>query len=173
MNLKIRLANKSDLKEYTQLLQKTYQESYTNPTIGLTKECFSEKIFNSLDTQKYLKSNLIQNNDQRAWLAFDGTKLVGSITVIKRYEEYELRGFYVAIDYQGKGIGKALLKLMLDFTKDKDIVLDIYTHNTKTINIYKRWGFEIDKDKGDFYRHWPEWPENVKAKCIYMRYKVK
>lgn len=56
--------------------------------------------------------------------------------------------------------------------KLKDITLDIYAHNTTTIDVYKKWRFQIDTTCEIFYRHWPEWPENVKAKSFYMRYKL-
>jgi ribosomal protein S18 acetylase RimI-like enzyme len=169
IELLIRHAKKSDLPAYTKMHQKVYQAVLVNEAIGLTKECLSEKVFNSIRIQKYLTSNLVVNSKQKCWLAFDGKELVGSITIIEREKDYELRGFYVAINYQGKGIGKKLWKLALDFAKNKDIVLDIYAHNTKSIEMYKKWGLKIDKEKGEFYRHWPEWPENVKAKSIYMK----
>ena len=171
MKISIRLAKKSDLKKYTDLLQKTYQISYTNEKIGLTKDCFSKKVFASSDTQKYLKSNLTVGSKQKTWLAFLGTKLVGSITITDKGEECELRGFYVAREYQGRGIGKKLWIYSQGFAKGKNIVFDIYAHNRKTINMYKKWGFVIDKKKGIFYRHWPEWPEGLKVKCLYMRHK--
>lgn len=172
MNVDIRLAKESDLQEYTKLLQHTYQTAYTNENIGITPQCFSEEIFNSPHTRTYLASNLVNNDKQRCWLAFDNKKLVGSISIIERENDYELRGFYVASEYQGKGIGKKLWQLVLGFVKNIDITCDIYTHNKKSIEMYKKWGFEIDTARGEFYRHWPEWPEGVQAKCIYMRYKI-
>jgi ribosomal protein S18 acetylase RimI-like enzyme len=172
MQIDIRLARKSDLSKYTKLLQKTYQNAYLSDEIGLTKECFSEEIFNTSDTQKYLASNLLVNDKQKCWLAFIGYELVGSISTIEREKDYELRGFYVGTEHQGKGIGKKLWKLVLSFAKEKDITCDIYAHNAKTIEMYKKWGFEIDKARGTFYRHWAEWPKGVRAKSIYMRYKV-
>jgi len=84
-------------------------------------------------------------------------------------KEFELRGFYVDPKYQGKGIGKQLWTLAHGFAKRKDVILDIYAHNKRTIKMYRKWGFVVDKKKGVFYRHWPEWPEGLKAKCIYMR----
>jgi ribosomal protein S18 acetylase RimI-like enzyme len=166
-------AKKTDLQQYTKLLQKAYQDVYPDEKTGLKKEYFSEVIFNTSDTQKYLASNLLVNDKQKCWLAFIGDELVGSITVIEREKDYEMRGFYVATRYQGAGIGKKLWKLALSFAKGKDITCDIYIHNIKTIEMYKRWGFKVDTERGTFYRHWEEWPEGVRAKSIYMRYKVR
>ena len=172
MNVRIRLAEKGDLFEYTKLLQKAFQDAYTNEKIGQKKEYFSKKVFSSARIKKHLIKSLVVNDRQKCWLAFVGSKMVGSITVIKRKNEYELRGFYVAADYQGKGIGKKLWDIAREFAKDMDITCDVYEHNIKGIEVYKKWGFIIDKGKGEFYRHWDEWPEGVKAKCIYMRYKI-
>ena len=173
MNVSIRLAKKSDLRAYTDLLQKTYQDAYPNEEEGLKKEYFSEKIFNTPDTQKYLASNLLVNDKQKCWLAFINSELVGSISIIEREKDYELRGFYVATQYQNKGIGKKLWKHVLEFAKNKDITCDIYAHNEKTIGMYEKWGFQVDTARGEFYRHWPEWPKGVQAKSIYMHYEVK
>ncbi|MFC1711600.1 GNAT family N-acetyltransferase [Patescibacteria group bacterium] len=177
MSLRIKLGKLKDLKAYTDLLQRTYQHAYTNNSLGLSKNCFSKKIFNSFDTQKYLKSHLINNSHQKTWLGFTKLKMVGAVTCInKNKKEAELTGFYVMPEYQGQGIGSILYKKVLKFTQDKDLVLDIYTHNKKTISIYKYWGWKIDKSKGKngyFYRHWPEWPKNLKAKCVYMKLKNK
>lgn len=172
MEVQIRLARKTDLPEYTNLLQKTYQDVYPNEKIGLKKEYFSKEIFNTPNTQDYLTSNLLVNNKQKCWLAFLNSELVGSITIVEGEKDYELRGFYVATQYQNKGIGKKLWQHVLEFTKNKNIVCDIYAHNIKTIEFYKKWGFSADTKKGEFYRHWQEWPEGVRAKCIYLRYKI-
>jgi GNAT superfamily N-acetyltransferase len=171
MKIQIRFGRKSDLSMYTKMLQKTYQNAYTNVKLGLTKDCFSIEVFNSQNNQNYLESNLYVNNHQKCWLAFENKELVGSISIIECENNYELRGFYVEPEHQGKGIGKRLWKLAKDYAKGRDITCDIYAHNTKTINIYQHWGFVIDSDRGEFYRHWPEWKEGISAKCIYMRFK--
>ena len=170
MTINIRRAQTEDLSKYTELLQKTYEDACVNDAIGLTKECFSREIFNSQDTQKYLLSNLVNKDKQSCWLAFDQSDMVGYISIIEKEDEYELRGFYVSKEYQGHGIGKRLWNKVIKGVKDKDITLDIYEHNKSTIEIYKKWGFVIDISKGRFFRHWPEWPDNVKASCLYMRY---
>lgn len=173
MRVKVRLSKLNDLSIYTDLLQKTYQDAYTNESIGLTKNCFSKEVFASKDTQDYLKSHLINSNKQKTWLAFIESKLVGAITcIIINKGEAELTGFYVDTKYQGKGIGKKLYKLALAFANRRDLVLDIYAHNKKTITMYKKWGWLIDRTKGKggyFFRHWPEWPKGLQARAVYMR----
>jgi len=169
MEISIRLARGSDLTNYTNLLQKTYQKTYSNKKLGLTKNLFSREVFSTKDTQDYLRSNLKQSAKQKTWLAFIGSELVGSITVADKGNECELRGFYVTARLQHKGIGKMLFKRALEFSRGRDIVLDTFAHNQKTIEIYKKWGFGVDKKKGGFYRHWTEWPEGLRARCIYMR----
>lgn len=171
MQVTIRPALSTDIKQYTDLLQKTYVESYTDDSLGITKECFSKEIFATSDTQQYLKKNLLTNEKQKCWLAFIGTKLVGSVTIRDKGEYYELTGFYVDSAYQGKGLGKRLWKKALVFATDKDITLDLYSHNTKAIEMYQRWGFIIDEARGTFFRHWSEWPKGLRAACLYMRLK--
>lgn len=173
MKVAVRLAKNSDLKDYADLLQRTYQTAYTDEKIGLTKGCFSKEIFNSPDSLDYLKLNLKVNNKQKTWFGFLDSRLIASITITDKGSECELRGFYVTPKYQGHGIGKQLWELALNFAGAKDVVLDLYAHNRKTIEMYKKWGFSIDKQKGIFYRHWPEWPKGLEVKCLYMRLHTK
>lgn len=172
MNIIIRNSNLKDLHQYTDLLQQTYEFSYTNNEIGLTKECFSKEIFNTPDTQNYLKSHLINSNIQKTWLVFSNSKLIGSATCkIIDKDKAEFSGFYVLPDFQHQGIGKKLYNLALKFAKNRDLLLDTHIHNKKTIDIYKKWGWEIDISRGEngyFTRHWPEWPENLNVKCVYL-----
>lgn len=177
MRVKTRLASSKYLSEYTQLLQRTYEDAYVDESLGLTKDCFSKEIFASPDTQKYLKSHLVINDKQKTWLAFIDSKLIGSITCIyKDRKEAELTGFYVALEHQGKGIGRRLYRNAIKFASGRDLVLDIYSHNKRTIDMYKKWGWKLDKTKGNrgyFFRHWPEWPAGLRAKCLYMRLSIK
>lgn len=173
MGIIIRTAQDSDLEQYTKLLQTTYVDAYSNRDVGLTKECFSKNIFNSKDTQKYLKSHLINNDRQSTWLAFIDKKLVGAATCINiDQQSSELTGFYVHPKKQGIGIGKELYNLVLKFSGKRELLLDIYAHNIKTIEIYKSWGWKPDESKGDkgfFYRHWSGWPEGLRVRCMYMK----
>lgn len=168
MEIQFRLAEIQDLDAYTILLQQVYRDAYTNVGLGLTQACFSLDVFRTPNTQEYLLSNLRNSETQRTWLAVMNNTPVGAITILDRGSECELRGFYVATNFQGQGIGKQLFMKAKQFSAGKSIILDIYAHNLKTIALYKKWGFVIDETKTAFYRHWPEWPEGLQAKCIYM-----
>lgn len=169
MAISIRLSKKDDVKAYSDFLQPIYEEFYPSKKLGLGKEHFSKEIFATDREQSYLISNLEVNNKQKTWLAFEGKELIGSITITDEGKECELKGFYVATKYQGKGLGKRLWLKALSFAGRKEIFLYLYAHNTKAIKIYKKIGFKIDKQMGSFDLHWEEWPEGLSAKCIYMR----
>ncbi len=177
MNLSIRLAKPTDLKLYTNLFQQTYESAYVNSEIGLTKECFSPQVFNTPDTQKYLATKLINSSEQKTWLVFDDQKLIASATCkIIDKNKAEFSGFYVLPDYQHQGLGKKLYQKVLDFAQNRDLILGIYTHNTKTLEIYKNWGWQIDTSRGNngyTVGHWPEWPDGVTAKSVYLILKRK
>ncbi len=172
MNLTIRPAQPTDLPAYTDLLQQTYEVAYTDESIGLTKACFSPEIFATQRTQDYLKSHLVENDAQKTWLAFSENKLVAAITcILKDSHQAELTGFYVHPQFQNQGMGRRLYDQALAFAGKRDLVLDIYLHNHKTIEMYQKWGWQVDESRGDkgyFSRHWPEWPENLTADCLYM-----
>lgn len=172
MDISIRPADVVDLKAYTSMMQQTYANAYVNDSIGLTKDCFSVEVFNSPDTQAYLRSKLINSNVQQSWLAVNDGQIVGGIVIEDQGSSCELTGFYVLPHFQGQGIGRKLWQKALQFAKNKDITLDIYTHNKSAIELYKRWGFIEDASRPHFYRHWPEWPQAVQAECMYMRRKA-
>lgn len=172
MDFSIHLAKPSNLKQYTNLLQTTYETCYSNPKIGLTKKCFSKEIFNTQKAQKNFKTSLINSSTQKTWLAFSDAKLIGSATCkILDKNQAHFFGFYVHPKFQHQGIGKTLYQKVLSFSGHRDLILGIYTHNTKTLEIYKKWGWEIDTSRGDkgyIVSHWPEWPDGVTAKSVYL-----
>ncbi|MDX2028335.1 MAG: GNAT family N-acetyltransferase [Alphaproteobacteria bacterium] len=170
----IRKPRIEDLRQYTDLFQRTYQTAYVNEAIGLTTRHLSPAVFNSADTQKYLLSRLLETASQRVWLAWRESDLIGAITVEDKGDECEILAFYVAPEFQGRGIGRVLWDKAVVFCGSKDIIVDLYAHNEKTIAMYRKWGFEIDAKKGEngvFYRHWPEWPDDLQVKAYYMRRK--
>lgn len=169
MNVELRLARPDDVIQYTAMMQATYTASYVNESIGLTPDQFSEQVFASDDTQRYIRSKLIQTSTHTTWVAVADARLIGAVTVEDKDDECEMSGFYVLSAYQRRGIGKQLWQKVLEVAGDRAITLDTYVHNVNTIPIYEHWGFREDTSRPHFYRHWPEWPEGLEAECLYMR----
>jgi L-phenylalanine/L-methionine N-acetyltransferase len=63
-------------------------------------------------------------------------------------------GMMVHDDWQGKGVGTALLKAVIDLADNwlnlQRIELDVYTDNRRAIRLYERHGFEIEGLMKDF-----------------------
>ena len=173
MDINIRLSQPKDLPAYTDLLQKTYEFAYVDESLGLIKDCFSKEIFQTKNTQEYLLSRLENSEQQKTWLAIIEQQVVGSITYIEKGVDLaELAGFYVAPEYQGRGIGKKLYQKFLQLAIGRDLIMDLYAHNHKAIQIYHKWGWRLDPSRGDqgyFTRNWVEWPPDLQIKCLYMR----
>ena len=173
-SLDIRDPKESDLSAYTALLQHAYQTAFTEPSIGLTEDCFRIENFMTDEKQVEYRSNLTDNSEnEKTWLGFDKEKLVGTVTVTNHGDrEVELRRFYVAPEYQDRGVGSKLWDKAIGFIGDKDVVLSMYAHNKRLLETYQRRGFEVDTSCGDngyYLRHWKEWPENLQIPCVYLR----
>lgn len=169
----IRKATVNDFGIYADLLQRTYQVTYADDKLGLKKEYFDKKYWQTKLAEEYLKSHLVNSETRGSWLAFVGNKLVGAISCKNQDDNTVwLSGFYVDVKYQGMGIGKKLYQLVLDFAQKKELQLEVYAHNVRTIDIYKKWGWIINVSKGNngyYDLHWEKWPEGLVAKCMFMK----
>lgn len=164
--LRIRTSRMSDMRLYSALVQRACQDAYSNARLGLPSELFSERVFASRSTKRWLASNLGERHG-RTWLAFIGKRLVGAITVREAKRVNELKGFYVSTDSQGTGVGGELFMKALRLSEGKDLKLLVYPHNSRTIAIYRRWGFRRYGRSG--YQHWSAWPRRTRVGYILMR----
>lgn len=96
------------------------------------------------------KLKMAIKNSHRVYSAYDGDKLVGLINalsdgVMTVYFHYLL----VRPEYQGQGIGKKLVDLMLeeyaDFARKVVIAYD------SEVEFYKKCGFEVGEDKSAMF----------------------
>lgn len=102
-----------------------------------------------------LKGHIIETKEHPACimiLAMDGDEIAGIGTIssgnkIKARHQGEL-GIVVAKKYQGKGIGSEIIRQLIDFCKNNGITtriqLDTRTDNELAVNLYKKFGFEIE-----------------------------
>ncbi|MFO7842514.1 MAG: GNAT family N-acetyltransferase [Bacteroidales bacterium] len=71
------------------------------------------------------------------YVAIENNMVVGFIAMVNNY----LAALFVKTDWQGKGIGTALLNLIKK--KRKNIELKVFKKNSKSVDFYKQSGFTI------------------------------
>ena len=142
--MKIRSAKKEDIKDIQDLrylLAKYEKDLGLNivvPEWGYTEA--GEK-----DLDYFL-------NQQYSYVAEENEQIVGFITaeVLKKKVWYNVQlgsinNIFVLEEYRGKGIGKALMKTMMNTLQDvgiTNIQLEAYSKNSKAIKFYEKLGFE-------------------------------
>lgn len=107
-------------------------------------------------TEKFI-SGLTDNDHMLvAEVEENGVKRVVAVASISVNKSNRVRhsggmGIMVGKEYQGKGIGKALMGALLDLSDNwlmlVRVELGVFTDNEKAINLYKSFGFEIEGTK--------------------------
>lgn len=100
-----------------------------------------------------MRQHLARNGEEDYQLVavVDG-EVVGTIglhtTTRPRIRHKAMFGMMVRDDWQGKGVGSALLQAMIDLADNwlnlTRIELTVYTDNEAAIALYKKFGFEIE-----------------------------
>ena len=70
-------------------------------------------------------------------------ELAGYYRLVPNGVEMELDDFYIFPEFQGRGIGSAVLHHCCDI--DKPIMLYVFTGNHGAIALYRRFGFDISE----------------------------
>ena len=94
----------------------------------------------------------IKNDVFSKIIVFEHDKILGFISYSIIYERAELN--YIAVDkkYQKQGIAKELMNYMIEDTKNLDnITLEVDIKNEAAIQLYKKFGFEIEAKRENYY----------------------
>ena len=87
----------------------------------------------------------------RVWVCEDEGKIVGFLLLMHRDEgTAQLRYFYLEPEYRGIGLGNHLMRLFMDFLKEKGYGRAyLWTTNEQiaAANLYKRYGFHLTEEK--------------------------
>ncbi len=77
-------------------------------------------------------------------------KIVAHTSVVPVGEDAEL-DIFVLKDYQGRGIGKELLRYTINFCKGRFKGIHVFTScsNLRAKNFFKRFGFKVISEDGD------------------------
>lgn len=89
--------------------------------------------------------------NDRVWICEDSEKIVGFLLAMRKNETTaQFRYFYLEPEYRGTGIGKELMRLFMDFIKEKgfeSVYLWTTNEQTAAINLYKRYGFRLTEER--------------------------
>jgi ribosomal protein S18 acetylase RimI-like enzyme len=106
-------------------------------------------------TREFVRGNIRDKKPQL--VALDGDRVIGWCDILPMrgfdFAHVGQVGMGVHKDYRGKRIGNALMKAALQAAKDfgiERVELEVYTSNTRAINMYEKFGFVTEgvKRKG-------------------------
>lgn len=143
--MKVILANKNDLKEINEILEKVI-ENMNRQGIEIWNEFYPSECF--LDDIE--KQNLyVLKNDKNKIIGFsalcDGDESGDVFEWIGTKNSQFLTRFAISVDYLGLGYGKLLLKEIIELAKNKGfetIKLAVAKVNIPAISLYEKFGFK-------------------------------
>ena len=84
--------------------------------------------------------------------AREGGSLIGYAGLARTGGEAEIHTLAVDPAHQGRGIGRALLRAMLDHAAGATVLLEVRTDNESAIQLYCSEGFEVIGTRRGYYR---------------------
>jgi ribosomal protein S18 acetylase RimI-like enzyme len=150
MEIQIEQPADKDIYGIQQVFYKSWLHTYPNEEAGVTIEDIEDKFRDAFSEETLQKRKAYLLNlpeGVRFVIAKDEEQVVAICWQMKKAIVNLLQAMYVLPAYQGKGIGKLLWQdALLYFGKEKDIIVQVATYNTKAIAFYKKLGF-IDTGK--------------------------
>ncbi|MBC7327514.1 GNAT family N-acetyltransferase [bacterium] len=139
--LQIKNLSKEEFQEKKSLLVDVYFSAYKS---------LPEYAYDRRKSVKNYLDWLYKGDPSGFFVAIANSELVGFIACHSNWEDYregkvcEIHEFAVSQEWQGKGIGKALLEHALEYAQSKGlkkITLWVGEKNEKAIEMYKKAGF--------------------------------
>lgn len=110
-----------------------------------TKYFFHPHPFDRKTAEKLCKEK--DKNTER-FIAIIDEKIVGYGFLWNLNTDFPSLGICIRDGFQGKGIGKRLMEYLINFAKRKNkkgLCLTVYRDNERAFNLYKKFGFEIER----------------------------
>jgi [ribosomal protein S18]-alanine N-acetyltransferase len=84
--------------------------------------------------------------------AREGDSVVGYVGLARAGDEAEVHTLAVDPTYQRRGIGRALLRAVLDHAVGATVFLEVRTDNESAIELYRSEGFDVIGIRRGYYR---------------------
>ncbi len=143
-NTKVEKVNSSDIWGIFAVQKITWLATYVNEENNITREDILKKDFSSQERYERWHKTLVENKvNNNIWIIKENKKVIAFCTAEKKIENNKIGAIYVLPDYQGQGLGTALiLKAMEWLGNKKEIFLDVVVYNLKAKHFYCKFGFQ-------------------------------
>jgi ribosomal protein S18 acetylase RimI-like enzyme len=145
MEFTIRKMQKNDIQQVQQVAKKSWNTTYKGIIPLAIQENFLSSAYNDDMMQKRLEVSYLYVSEVEG-------KVVGFVNFssVKEDGEAELGAIYLYPEYQGKGIGTALLQEGINNLKDvKKVFINVEKDNTIGTKFYEAKGFEVVSEFDD------------------------
>lgn len=147
----IEQAKIEDVEEIFNVKMQSWIETYAKN--GVTTEDIEKFFIPSKEGQLKYFRKIISNETQDEYIypsgfyiAKVGEKIVGIAAPMIHKGQNMVGLVYILQEYHNKGIGKRLMKYVLDAFPGQDIYLHVQTENQQAIRFYENLGFVKTKD---------------------------
>lgn len=135
MDISVRNITSADNQVVVSLYKNGWLETYPNEKFGIHVE----------DVRAATKNFMSTTIHKNKFVAEVFGKVCGVISV-KEGSVYIVQSLYVSKKYQDKGVGTTLVNFTLEKFGNVAYELQVAEYNTKAINFYKKFGFEVVAD---------------------------
>lgn len=145
MECTIRTMQKEDIKQVQQVAKTSWRTTYEGIIPFEIQEAFLNSAYNEEVMQKRLEQSIIFVSEVEG-------KIVGfaNFSPVKEKGETELGAIYLFSEYQGEGIGTALLKEGIKNLEGvKAVFINVEKENKIGTTFYKAKGFEVVSEFDD------------------------
>ncbi len=142
-----------DIEEIFSVRVKIWLKVYPSESYGVRRENLIEKFSHREKYLKKLREKINSHGKTRqGWVVLIQDRIVGFAEVFIEDEITNLETIYVLPEYQGMGIGKALLHKAFEFSQGRSIdkmVVKVVGYNKNAIAFYEKMGFNLIGDSGE------------------------
>ena len=136
-------AGVDDVFGISEVQKAVWLTTFPNEEYSITREdVLSEDFFNPATLQARGQVIADPNAKTKFWVAKANDRVIGYCCA-ERCEAYNyLRSLYILTEFQGRGIGKQLIKKAFDyFDSTKPVRLTVAVYSTQAIAFYEKLGF--------------------------------
>ena len=101
------------------------------------------------DYSRLYDEESLNNGVNKTFLYFLNDELIGFIHIQDLIDEIDVINIVINEENRRKGYASKLIEHVINYAKDKKIILEVSDQNTSALNLYKKYNFiEINRRKG-------------------------